>query len=90
MDTSDTTSELKDVIALNEKSEFVCQECENTVVAQMMGENGKQAAPLAEITQILTANPAELLTTYCSVCGMEYQFKLHDGKLGLIASDEEK
>lgn len=87
----DTTITVQDNwIMILENGTFVCIECENESHPQTNTVDGIVDANLEEIKADLEQFPTKVIYGICSVCGMEYIFKLADGQLYLEPSEEEK
>lgn len=67
--------------------EFTCSECENTSKPETNTVDGTVEADTVKILNDLTETPTKIVYGSCPVCGMEYVFKAHEGKLFMEPSD---
>lgn len=69
---------------------FICSECQNESQPETNTIEGTVVADLTQIQTDLEQFPTKVVYATCPVCGMEFVFKLMNGKLYLEPSDMEK
>ncbi len=74
-------------IPISDDGEFICSECNNKVAPETNTEEGTVTADLAKIKSDLEQYPTKVIYGICPICGMEFTFKLAEGKLHLEPSD---
>lgn len=72
------------------EGKFKCSECENEIEPETNTIEGTVTADLEQIKADLKQYPSKVIYATCSVCGMEFVFRLKDEKLYLEPSDLEK
>jgi len=74
-------------IPISDDGEFICSECNNKVAPETNTEEGTVTADLAKVKADLEQYPTKVIYGICPICGMEFTFKLAEGKLHLEPSD---